>query len=193
MESKVSWQKQLAYDIQQKWGQSDLYRETPIRYLGYTNEVGEAFRAWVPVSLVRLSYVIASGYVVADALDKSHKAYNKEWQSAAERRKHVALTMADTLTWQAFASVIVPGITINRLCAFSAFMLRRFSRMSNPGAKLATTAIGLAAIPFIVKPIDAMVEVGMDSTLRKYYSTKDVQEPIIADTKNLVANHKHEN
>ncbi|KAI1695524.1 mitochondrial 18 KDa protein (MTP18) domain-containing protein [Ditylenchus destructor] len=81
--------------------------------LRYINEVGEAFRAWVHVSMVRLSYVIASEYVVADALDKSHKAY----KSATEWRKHVALTMADTLTWQ-FASVI--------------------------------------AIPFIVKPIDAL-------------------------------------
>lgn len=41
---------------------------------GYTNEVGEAFRAQVPVRLVHLSYVVASGYVVADAVHKGWEA-----------------------------------------------------------------------------------------------------------------------
>lgn len=41
---------------------------------GYTNEVGEAFRAQVPVRLVHLSYVAASGYVVADAVHKGWEA-----------------------------------------------------------------------------------------------------------------------
>ena len=27
----------------------DIYRDTPVRYLGYANEVGEAFRALVHV------------------------------------------------------------------------------------------------------------------------------------------------
>lgn len=40
---------------------------------GYANEVGESFRALVPVSLVRLSYAIATGYVIADTADKSWK------------------------------------------------------------------------------------------------------------------------
>lgn len=41
---------------------------------GYTNEVGEAFRAQVPVRLVHLSYVAASGYVVADSVHKGWEA-----------------------------------------------------------------------------------------------------------------------
>ena len=31
------------------------------------------------------------------------------------------------------------------------------------------TAIGLATIPFIVKPLDELAEVGMDVTLRKVW------------------------
>lgn len=42
-------------------------------FLGYANEVGEAFRAQVHVNVVRLSYGIASAYVVADAIDKGYK------------------------------------------------------------------------------------------------------------------------
>ena len=42
--------------------------------LGYANEVGEAFRALVPVTAVRISYVIACGYVSADAASKGKQA-----------------------------------------------------------------------------------------------------------------------
>lgn len=41
---------------------------------GYANEVGEAFRALVPVSAVWASYAVATAYVSADALDKGKKA-----------------------------------------------------------------------------------------------------------------------
>lgn len=41
---------------------------------GYANEVGEAFRALVPVSLVWTSYAVATAYVTADAVDKGKKA-----------------------------------------------------------------------------------------------------------------------
>ena len=30
-------------------GEVDIYRDTPVRFLGYANEVGEAFRALVSV------------------------------------------------------------------------------------------------------------------------------------------------
>jgi hypothetical protein len=40
--------------------------------------------------------------------------------------------------------------------------------------KWTTTLLGLGAIPFIVKPIDAGVELTMDSTLRKYYTLHGV-------------------
>lgn len=41
---------------------------------GYANEVGESFRALVPVSLVRATYVVSTAYVTADAVDKGRKA-----------------------------------------------------------------------------------------------------------------------
>lgn len=41
---------------------------------GYANEVGEAFRALVPVSMVWASYAVATAYVSADAVDKGKKA-----------------------------------------------------------------------------------------------------------------------
>lgn len=41
---------------------------------GYTNEIGESFRSLVPLNLVRLSYLIAGAYCVADTCDKTYKA-----------------------------------------------------------------------------------------------------------------------
>lgn len=43
-------------------------------FTGYANEVGEAFRALVPVSFVWGSYAVATVYVTADAVDKGKKA-----------------------------------------------------------------------------------------------------------------------
>uniref|UniRef100_A0A673YH24 Mitochondrial fission process protein 1 n=1 Tax=Salmo trutta TaxID=8032 RepID=A0A673YH24_SALTR len=68
---------------------------------GYANEVGEAFRALVPVSAVWATHAVATVYVSADALDKGKKAA-------------VAL-----------ASVAIPGFTINRVCAASLYLLGR--------------------------------------------------------------------
>jgi len=83
----------------------DIYRDTPVRLLGYANEVGEAFRALVHVRWVKASYGVASAYVLADTFDKASKM-NKEPGSDNSK---VAIAAFDTLVWQAFASVIVPG------------------------------------------------------------------------------------
>jgi len=85
----------------------DIYRDTPVRLLGYANEVGEAFRALVHVRWVKASYGVASAYVLADTVDKATKM-SKEPDSDT---KKVAIAAFDTLVWQAFASVIVPGWT----------------------------------------------------------------------------------
>jgi len=39
--------------------------------------------------------------------------------------------------------------------------------MPGPLVKALSTSIGLFTIPFIVKPIDALVDVGMDATVRR--------------------------
>uniref|UniRef100_A0A671RB25 Mitochondrial fission process protein 1 n=1 Tax=Sinocyclocheilus anshuiensis TaxID=1608454 RepID=A0A671RB25_9TELE len=109
----------------------DIYRDTWVRFLGYANEVGEAFRALVPVSAVWASYAVATAYVSADALDKGRKA------AAAHAEDHgkagrVAVAVVDTFVWQALASVAIPGFTINRVCATSLFLLGKTTRWPLP-------------------------------------------------------------
>lgn len=62
--------------------------------------------------------------------------------------------MVDTFVWQALASVIIPGFTINRVCAASLYLLGKTTRWPLPVRKWTTTAIGLSTIPFIITPID---------------------------------------
>lgn len=40
----------------------DPLRDGPLRYLGYANEMGEAFAAWLPAFGVPASYCVALGY-----------------------------------------------------------------------------------------------------------------------------------
>ncbi|XP_051629352.1 mitochondrial fission process protein 1 isoform X2 [Manacus candei] len=54
--------------------EQDVYRDTWVRYMGYANEVGESFRALVPVPVVWASYGVATAYVTADAIDKGRRA-----------------------------------------------------------------------------------------------------------------------
>lgn len=108
----------------------DIYRDTFLRYMGkscpphiqlhicisihsilagYSNEVGEAFRPLLPKSIVAASYGMAIGYVCTDTFDKALRH-----QMAGGTDRQVALVGADVFTWQMFASVIIPGLTINR-------------------------------------------------------------------------------
>lgn len=66
----------------------------------------------------------------------------------------VAVAVVDTFVWQALASVIIPGFTINRVCAASLFLMGRSTKWPLPVRKWMTTAIGLSTIPFIITPID---------------------------------------
>uniref|UniRef100_A0A8K9WYQ0 Mitochondrial fission process protein 1 n=1 Tax=Oncorhynchus mykiss TaxID=8022 RepID=A0A8K9WYQ0_ONCMY len=153
--------------IQEKTSKEvDIYRDTWVRFLGYANEVGEAFRALVPVSAVWATYAVATVYVSADAVDKGKKAAVEHGDNPGKTTK-VAVAVVDTFVWQALASVAIPGFTINRVCAASLYLLGRTTRLPLSVRKWTTTAIGLSTIPFIIHPIDRGVDFLLDSSLRK--------------------------
>lgn len=52
----------------------DIWRDTPVRLLGYANEVGESFRYIAPWG-VKPSYALAFTYVLCDCFDKGYKQY----------------------------------------------------------------------------------------------------------------------
>ncbi|RZC36976.1 MTP18 domain containing protein [Asbolus verrucosus] len=99
--------------------EKDIYKDTPLRLLGvyiiigYANEVGEALRGFVGAKLVRVSYGIATIYVIADTMDKGVKTFRHNSNNPRRIIKTLFIT-TDTLIWQMLASVIIPGFTINR-------------------------------------------------------------------------------
>ncbi|CAH1115272.1 unnamed protein product [Psylliodes chrysocephalus] len=145
----------------------DLYRQTPVRYLGYANEVGEAFRSIIGRKWVNFTYGVATLYVLTDTSDKSIKTYKTKLNEENHLKK-VIYTTTDTLIWQLLASVAIPGFTINRVCALTNYLLKKSEKLPTNNRKWIVTGIGLFTIPFIIKPIDNFVDLAMDETLRKF-------------------------
>nr|CAI5862780.1 unnamed protein product [Callosobruchus analis] len=144
----------------------DLYRETPVRYLGYANEVGEAFRSIIGAKWVNFTYCVATLYVLADTSDKSIKSFETN-KNEKNHIKKVLYTTSDTLIWQLLASVVIPGFTINRLCFTADILLKKSGKLPQGTRKWLVTGIGLSAIPFIIKPIDDFVDYALDKSIRK--------------------------
>lgn len=143
----------------------------------------------IPKKIVHLSYGIAITYVLGDCIDKGKTTY-QVWHVCAIHIHiwSVLLTYVylqtpelvgghqivptlkktgDVFLWQMFASVIIPGIVINRI-TWGAGKLVKNAKISNVARKWLPTCIGLVAIPFIIKPIDIAVDRAMDRTYRKY-------------------------
>merc|ERR1711894_445932 len=119
------------------------------------------------VKFVYASYGLASAYVLAGTNDKASKAKKLLGDSEGALSK-IGAAAFDTLLWQALASVIIPGFTINRICAGSLLgMAKVIPQVAEVKREWATTLIGLGVIPFIVHPIDTGVHVLMDNTTRK--------------------------
>ena len=152
----------------------NIFRDTLIRYLGYTNEVGESFRYQYPRFVIP-SYIISFGYCCADAGNTGWSVYNATHGDTLATAVHTG----DTLVWQSLASVLIPGAVIHAIVGTTKTLLNR-SSWSRPYPALmrwGPTAAGLGAIPFIIHPIDAAVDVLLDNTLRPYYpETKNMAE-----------------
>jgi len=135
----------------------DFFRRGAVRFLGYANEVGEAFRPIVPRWAVNATYAVAGTYVCADAGWRAH--------TQPPTASHGKLVEAgDTLAWQTLASIAIPGAVINRI-VWSVGKLA-------PGGSWLPTLAGLAAIPLIIKPIDHGVDWVLDNTVRTLYASE---------------------
>lgn len=169
----------------------DIYRDTILRYAGYLNEIGEAFRPVVPSYVVSLSYVLAITYVLADARSKGSECVEIPANQGIQGCGVAAII--DTLAFQFIASIIIPGTIINRwvtLCSYLTFKGLDISSLLastlhvDHGAVLRTafgvdiscdtiasscpTTLGLVLIPLIVAPIDALTEKFLDEVTRPF-------------------------
>jgi len=138
----------------------DPLRDGPLRYLGYANELGEAFAAWLFPGGVPLSYAIAVGYVLFDTRDKGIKAYNEaksELKSGDATLNGNVNTQRltsllgveraiDTVVWQLLASVIIPGYTIHMVVAFVHYLLETGLHIDSPSLMAPALLASLSSV-----------------------------------------------
>jgi fission process protein 1 len=152
----------------------DIFRDSLLRYMGYANECGEAFVAWLPAWGVPATYGVAATYVLADTIDKGVKRWNKA-EGEADRLNQAAAVATETITWQMLASVFWPGSFIRVVVASTNLALAKadvsaFDALAAQGLdveRILPTLLGLAAIPFIVKPIDTTVDAAAEVSFAK--------------------------
>lgn len=151
-------------------GSYNIFRDSPLRYCGYANEVGESFRYQYPRCVVP-SYLIAFGYCFADAASATYKVMSEENDTTVKetRSKEVRAAIAgfDTLMWQGLASVAIPGGVINLIVRASRIAVTRTVGLPVLVSTWLPTAAGLGSIPVIIKPIDDCVDFALDNSTRK--------------------------
>jgi fission process protein 1 len=176
----------------------NIFRDTPIRYLGYANEIGESFRYQYPKCVVP-SYVVAFGYCLADALSTGYHTYfhysnvhpnnnnynntsynnttngstisnsNDAIETNQVRLRRTIVNTLDTLLWQTFASVLIPGYVIHTIVKVTKYSMPKQVKVPLLISTWLPTVMGLGAIPFIVHPIDHSVDYVLDNTVRSFY------------------------
>jgi fission process protein 1 len=152
----------------------DIFRDSLLRYMGYANECGEAFVAWLPAWGVPATYGVAATYVLADTIDKGVKRWNKA-EGEDNRAQQAFAVATETVTWQMLASVFWPGSFIRVVVASTNLALAKadagaFEALAAQGVdieRILPTLFGLAAIPFIVHPIDTTVDKAADMSFAK--------------------------
>lgn len=121
----------------------------------------------VPTRLVHFSYLVASVYVLSHAFyrgwlvkiskkPEKNTLYNFRTSILMLGESLATKAIVDTLVWQGLASVIIPGLVVNRTCKLSRIVLNATfrKRLSNRVKKCAVTGIGIGMIPMIIRPID---------------------------------------
>eukprot|EP00545_Synedropsis_sp_CCMP1620_P010317 CAMPEP_0119005980 /NCGR_PEP_ID=MMETSP1176-20130426/2044_1 /TAXON_ID=265551 /ORGANISM="Synedropsis recta cf, Strain CCMP1620" /LENGTH=180 /DNA_ID=CAMNT_0006957851 /DNA_START=23 /DNA_END=565 /DNA_ORIENTATION=+ len=156
----------------------NVFRDSPVRFLGYANEVGESFRYQFP-RFVTPTYIVAFGYCLMDATSNGYSAWNSFDPTKTERSRPVqtALATGDTLLWQILASVCIPGVTINMIVKASRFAVSRTTVLPTVAAAWLPTGMGLASVPLIIQPIDHAVDYMLDNTVREWIAEESKQKP----------------
>jgi fission process protein 1 len=85
--------------------------------------------------------------------------------------KRGAIVSLDTFTWQMLASVFWPGSFIRCVVNATSTALA-LGHIDGDIAKAIPTVAGLAAIPFIVKPIDGTIDTAMEMSVSKALNGK---------------------
>ena len=145
----------------------DVFKHSNLRYIGYSNEFGEAFRNVVPKKVVYASWVVECLYFFSDVAHKSYLSfYRLETENKKDQFLGVFHSSSHTILWQFFASVTLPALIINRIVKFSKIMVQK--RTNNISRiKSIPTFIGLSCIPIMPYVVDPFVDNILDRYFKK--------------------------
>jgi fission process protein 1 len=142
----------------------DVFKDSLLRYVGYSNEIGEAFRPVVRISAVRFSYLLEMIYFFADTFHKGFKAYGNPKDQ--ESKTLGALKASSyTMLWQFLASIAIPAFAINRTVKLTGYLVRN-SQFKSIVNKYIPTMIGLGLIPVLPYVLDPLVDDVMNKALK---------------------------
>ena len=138
----------------------DIYKDSYLRYLGYSNEFGEAFRKVTSRGFVRFTYLLEFGYFAADTFHKGHKAYHDP-NCTDNKYYHVIKHSSYTILWQFFATCLIPALAINLVVGrvHNILTQRKFSQSV---IRYTPLSIGLLMIPLFNIYIDPVVGDALD-------------------------------
>ncbi len=171
--------------------QKDIYKDTPVRYLGFTNELGTAVKdvCGKSTGFVRhipsLSYVPAVGYIACDVFDKYKKG-----EDGTGRKPSVKIGARELIT-QTLTSVLAPtgvilatqNLTKKAAGKFMPKMPKNiidaFTKNNNKLAKISMVAISIAVLCAATKPIDKLAEKVVDKIINPLFGIKHKEQTVI--------------
>jgi len=84
----------------------DIYKNTPVRYLGFANEIGAAIAPLIGPAGEMITYLPAFGYIAMDVRDKHKRGDGDDYENKSKKRA------AKELVFQCLASVILPTAVV---------------------------------------------------------------------------------
>lgn len=149
--------------------ESNVWRDTPLRYVGYADELGEAMAPYIGHQAVTGSYLLSGLYALGDVITSSHRVYHKHRDLSRQHRIRKTVTEAlDSTLFHLAATVFIPALMIKYLRQGitrgmgHALVPPAIGRFRTPIATLA----GVLAIPLISKPVDQAIDKVLDWTYR---------------------------
>ncbi len=153
---------------------TDIYRDTPVRYTGYSNEVGLAVKTAGRLGSMMLlpSFFISGGYAIMDAISKYRSTQKAAKQVGNISQKEIQFDAKasgiEALLFHGLATIGIPSIVLLGVEKIAHKLLHNTKNQASFFIKHGPTFAKLLTIPLIVKPIDHFTE----KLLAKFYEPK---------------------
>jgi len=146
------------------------------RMASYASDIGEATRGTFPNLFVNTMYGVTLSYIGVDLYIRYNdfkNGYINDLKINTESvLKPIQQYMGYHSIWHAQASLIFPTITIHTIVGATRKIVTKLPWMNPTCAKLMPAGTALAAIPLLIKPLDAFADILMKHTYCRFIGFK---------------------